>query len=1757
MQDLKPGPQTPNRQQTECSLTNRLSYRGSSKNLNSTARPYDKRAFSRLDPIVSWISHLALAIYIFVVVNFDALAQASDIQIERRQDVFICWMQNLNPGPQTRNRQQTEYSLTNRLSYRGSSKNLNSTARTYDQRAFIPLDLTVGWLSYLALAIYIFVVVNFDALAQANDIQIGRRQVVFLCWMQDLNPGPQTPNRQQTECSLTNRLSYRGSSKNLNSTARPYDQRAFSPLDPSVSWLSHLALAIYIFVVVNFDALAQASDIQIERRQVVFLCWMQDLNPGPQTPNRQKTECSLTNRLSYRGSSKNLNSTARPYDQRAFSPLDPTVSWLSHLALAICIFVVVNFDALAQASDIQIERRQVVFLCWMQDLNPGPQTPNRQQTECSLINQLSYPGSSKNLNSTARPYDQRAFSPLEPTVSWLSHLALRYTYLFWLISMLWHMQAIFKSKGDKMCSSAECRIWTQGPRHQIASRLNTHWQTDWAIEDQAKTWTRQPVPMISEHSAHLTPLSVDFRTWLCRYTHLLLLISMLWHRQTIFKSKGDKLCSSAECRIWTQGPRHQIASRLNSHWQTDWAIEDQAKTWTRQPVPMISEHSAHLTALSVDFRTWLGRYTHLLLLIAMLWHRQTIFKSKGDKLCSSAECRIWTRGPRYQIASRLNAHWQTDWAIEDQAKTWTRQPVPPISEHSAPLTPLTVDFRTWLWYIFVVVNFDALAQASDIQIERRQVVFLCWMQDLNPGPPTPNRQQTECSLTNRLSYRGSSKNLNSTALPYDQRAFSPLDPTVSWHSHRGLAICIFVVVNFDALAQASDIQIERRQVVFLCWMQDLNPGPQTPNRQQTEYSLANRLSYRGSSKKLNSTARPYDQRAFSPLDPTVSSLSQLALVIYIFVVVNFDALTQASDLQIERRQVVFLCWMQDLNPGPQTPNRQQTECSLTKRLSYRGWNKNLNSTARPYDQRAFSPLDPTVSWLSQLALAIYIFVVVNFDALVQASDLQIERRQVVFLCWMQDLNPGPQTPNRQQTECSLTKRLSYRGSNKNLNSTARPYDQRAFSPLDPTFSWLSHLDLALYIFVVVNFDALAQASDIQIERRQVVFYCWMQDLNPGPQTPNRKQTECSLTNRLSYRGSSKNLNSTASPYDQRAFSPLDPTVSWLSHLALAIYIFVVVNFDALAQASDIQIERRQVVFLCWMQDLNPGPQTPNRQQTECSLTNRLSYRGSSKNLNSTACPYDQRAFSPLDPTVSWLSHLALAIYIFVVVNFDALAQASDIQIERRQVVFLCWMQDLNTGPPTPNRQQTECSLTNRLSYWGSSKNLNSTACPYDQRAFSPLDPTVSWLQHLALAIYIFVVVNFDALAQASDIQIERKQVVLLCCMQNLNMGPQTPNRQQTECSLTNRLSYRGSSKNLNSTASPSDQRAFSPLDPTDSWLSHLARAIYIFVVVNFDALAQASDIQIERRQVVFLCWMQDLNPGPQTPNRQQTECSLTNRLSYRGSSKNLNSTALPCNQQAFSPLDPTDSWLSHLALAIYIFVVNFDALAQASDIQIERRQVVFLCWMQDLNPGPQTPNRQQTECSLTNRLSYRGSSKNLNSTARPYDQRAFSPLDPTVSWLSQLALAIYIFVVVNFDALAQASDIQIERRQVVFLCWMQDLNPGPQTPNRQQAECSLTNRLSYRGSSSKGDKFVPWTRQAQSLWSVSIHPTCPHCQLTFASGSGKRYLKSKGGELCSTAECRIWTRGRRHQIASRLNAHWQNDWAIGIKQKLELDSQSL
>ena len=309
-----------------------------------------------------------------------------------------------------------------------------------------------------------------------------------------------------------------------------------------------------------------------------------------------------------------------------------------------------------------------------------------------------------------------------------------------LTSMLGHRQEIFESKGKKLSSSTKSPAdWM--PADKISTALSRIKQ---------KTWTRQPVSMITDHSAHSTPLPVGFRTWLWRYRCFLLLMSMLWHRQAIYSNRKKTSClpllnAVFEPRVSdTKSPADWMPADKKERLRYPGSIK---KNRTRQHVSMISEHSVHTTPMPVGFRTWLWRYTHFLLLIAMLWLGQVVFESKGDKLSPSTECRIRTQCFRHQTTSRPNGCWQTDLAIEDQAKK-----------------------------------------------------------------------------------------LNSTARLYDQRAFSPLDPTASWLSHLAVVITKFVFVNFDAPAQASNIR-NRREAVFICWMQDSKPGSQAPNRQQTDLTI--------------------------------------------------------------------------------------------------------------------------------------------------------------------------------------------------------------------------------------------------------------------------------------------------------------------------------------------------------------------------------------------------------------------------------------------------------------------------------------------------------------------------------------------------------------------------------------------------------------------------------------------------------------------------------------------------------------------------------------------------------------------------------------------------------------------------------------------------------------------------------------------------------------------------------------------------------
>ena len=70
----------------------------------------------------------------------------------------------------------------------------------------------------------------------------------------------------------------------------------------------------------------------------------------------------------------------------------------------------------------------------------------------------------------------------------------------------------------------------QGLWNRIAGRLNTRWQTDWAIEGQAENMNSLARPYDQRAFSPLDPTA----SWLWRYVCFLLLISMLWHGQAIF-----------------------------------------------------------------------------------------------------------------------------------------------------------------------------------------------------------------------------------------------------------------------------------------------------------------------------------------------------------------------------------------------------------------------------------------------------------------------------------------------------------------------------------------------------------------------------------------------------------------------------------------------------------------------------------------------------------------------------------------------------------------------------------------------------------------------------------------------------------------------------------------------------------------------------------------------------------------------------------------------------------------------------------------------------------------------------------------------------------------------------------------------------------------------------------------------------------------------------------------------------------------------
>ena len=186
---------------------------------------------------------------------------------------------------------------------------------------------------------------------------------------------------------------------------------------------------------------------------------------------------------------------------------------------------------------------------------------------------------------------------------------------------------------------------------------------------------------------------------------------------------------------------------------------------------------------------------------------------------------------------------------------------------------------------------------------------------------------------------------------------------------------------------------------------------------------------------------------------------------------------------------------------------------------------------------------------------------------------------------------------------------------------------------------------------------------------------------------------------------------------------------------------------------------------------------------------------------------------------------------------------------------------------------------------------------------------------------------------------------------------------------------------------------------------------------------------------------------------------------------------------------------------IHICWFNFDALAQGNAYKPTKEPINYR------GPGGDRTHDLQTEATLPVVQHVRFTPLKLRQKRNSNDmpEAALDNWQPV--WNAQVSISTLVYVnfelrpgagdihicCFNFDALAQGNAYKptkehtyintclfllismLWHRQAIFeskgdklsssVCWMQDSNPRSQTPIRQQTECLLTNRLSYRGSS--------------------------------------------------------------------------------------------
>ena len=223
-----------------------------------------------------------------------------------------------------------------------------------------------------------------------------------------------------------------------------------------------------------------------------------------------------------------------------------------------------------------------------------------------------------------------------------------------------------------------------------------------------KTWTPQPVPMMSEHSAHLTSLPIGFRTWLWRYT-CLLLISMLWHRQAILESKGDKLSSSAEGfePVKSQSPNRQptecpLTNRLSTQYRN---LENSVMVSWMNFMPDVTGYKYyHLWSIK-----WC-KYVRVLRRVLCIHYAYDISKKV------SKWSRTWSQS--IHRSSSNTKTWMALWSfIENSsfpfchAKSWHMR-VSLKSEESLTSKACVTDMFWRKWSIYSRTAYDSLQQSQ-------------------------------------------------------------------------------------------------------------------------------------------------------------------------------------------------------------------------------------------------------------------------------------------------------------------------------------------------------------------------------------------------------------------------------------------------------------------------------------------------------------------------------------------------------------------------------------------------------------------------------------------------------------------------------------------------------------------------------------------------------------------------------------------------------------------------------------------------------------------------------------------------------------------------------------------------------------------------------------------------------------------------------------------------------------------------------------